>query len=83
MKLSKELKTNPMETANQLIKNMSMNNDIQIDVVKPGYINFLIKDTKKNNIISAINTNNDLLENCRANNKLNINVDHYKHYNEY
>ena len=75
MKLSKELKTNPMEIANQLIKNMSMNNDIQIDVVKPGYINFLIKDTKKNNIISAINSNNDLLENCRANNKLNINVE--------
>ena len=75
MKLSKELKTNPMEIANQLIKNMSMNNDIQIDVVKPGYINFLIKETKKNNIISAINSNNDLLENCRANNKLNINVE--------
>ena len=75
MKLSKELKTNPMEIANQLIKNMSMNSDMQIDVVKPGYINFLIKDTKKNNIISAINSNNDLLENCRANNKLNINVE--------
>ena len=75
MKLSKELKTNPMEIANQLIKNMSMNSDMQIDVVKPGYINFLIKETKKNNIISAINSNNDLLENCRANNKLNINVE--------
>jgi arginyl-tRNA synthetase len=75
MKLSKELKTNPMEIADQLIKNMSMNSDMQIDVVKPGYINFLIKETKKNNIISAINSNNDLLENCRANNKLNINVE--------
>ena len=75
MKLSKELQTNPMEIANQLIKNISMNNDIQIDIVKPGYINFLIKDMKKNNIISTINSNNDLLENCRSKNKLKINVE--------
>ena len=52
-----------------------MNNDIQIDIVKPGYINFLIKDMKKNNIISTINSNNDLLENCRSKNKLKINVE--------
>ena len=75
MKLAKELKINPIKIADQIVKNLSSFNDIQVDIVKPGYINFLVEDIKKNNIISLINKSDDLLKNCKAEKKLKINVE--------
>ena len=75
MKLAKELKINPVKIADQIVKNLSSFNDIQVDIVKPGYINFLVEDTKKNNIISLINKSDDLLKNCKTEKKLRINVE--------
>jgi len=75
MKLAKELKINPINIADQIVKNLSSFNDIQVDIVKPGYINFLVEDIKKNNIISLINKSDDLLKNCKTEKKLRINVE--------
>ena len=75
MKLSKELKKNPLEIAKNIAESIPKINDIKIDIVKPGYINFIINDKEKNNIISTINNSNDLLGHCRANKKLKINVE--------
>jgi arginyl-tRNA synthetase len=75
MKLAKELKINPIKIADQIVKNLSSFNDVQVDIVKPGYINFLVEDIKKNNIISLINKSDDLLKNCKTEKKLRINVE--------
>ena len=75
MKLAKELKENPMHIAQEITKNISKIDDIQIDIVKPGYINFIVNDKEKNNIISIINNGNDLLGHCKTNDKLKINVE--------
>ena len=48
MKLAKELKDNPMHIAEDIIKNIVKTKDFSISIVKPGYINFLIMDKKKN-----------------------------------
>ena len=75
MKLAKELKTSPMKISEEIIKNISITNDIQINVVRPGYINFLITDIKKNDIISIINNMDNLLLHCQSDDKKNINVE--------
>ena len=75
MKLAKELKINPIKIAGQIVKNLPSFNDIQVNIVKPGYINFLVEDIKKNNIISLINKSDDLLKNCKTEKKLRINVE--------
>ncbi|MEC7864382.1 MAG: arginine--tRNA ligase [Pseudomonadota bacterium] len=75
MKLAKELKINPIKIADKIVKNLSSFNDVQVDIVKPGYINFLVEDIKKNNIISLINESDDLLQNCKTEKKLRINVE--------
>lgn len=75
MKLSKELKKNPLDIAKNIAESIPKINDIKIDIVKPGYINFIINDKEKNNIISTINNSDDLLGHCRANKKLKINVE--------
>ena len=75
MKLAKELKENPIHIAQEIAKNISKTNDIQVEIVKPGYINFIVNDKEKNNIISIINNGNDLLGHCKTNDKLKINVE--------
>ena len=75
MKLAKELKDNPMHIAEDIIKNIVKTKDFSISIVKPGYINFLIMDKKKNNIIPMINNSDDLLSHCKTNNKKKINVE--------
>ena len=75
MKLAKELKENPIHIAQEIAKNISKTNDIQVEIVKPGYINFIVNDKEKNNIISIINNGNDLLDHCKTNDKLKINVE--------
>ncbi len=75
MKLAKELKINPIKIADQIVNNLSSSNDVRVDVVKPGYINFLVEDIKKNNIISLINKSDNLLQNCKTEKKLRINVE--------
>ena len=69
MKLAKELKSNPMHIAENIVKNILETKDINIDVIKPGYINFSIMDIKKNDIISIINNSKDLLSVCQTKNK--------------
>ena len=75
MKLAKELKINPIKIADQIVNNLSSSNDVRVDVVKPGYINFIVEDIKKNNIISLINKSDNLLQNCKTEKKLRINVE--------
>ena len=75
MKLAKELKINPIKIADQIVNNLSSSDDVRVDVVKPGYINFLVEDIKKNNIISLINKSDNLLQNCKTEKKLRINVE--------
>ena len=75
MKLAKKLKNNPMSIAKDIIKNIPETNDIKISIVQPGYINFLIMDKKKNDIIATINNCDDLLSECRTKNKKKINVE--------
>ena len=75
MKLAKKLKNNPMSIADDIVKNIPETNDIKISIVQPGYINFLIMDKKKNDIITTINNCDDLLSECRTKNKKKINIE--------
>ena len=75
MKLAKKLKNNPMSIADDTVKNIPETNDIKISIVQPGYINFLIMDKKKNDIITTINNCDDLLSECRTKNKKKINIE--------
>ncbi len=61
MKLAKELKINPIKIADQIVNNLSSSDDVRVDVVKPGYINFLVGDIKNINHISLINKSDKLL----------------------
>ena len=75
MKLAKKLRIKPLVIADEIVKNCTTTEDIKIDIIKPGYINFLITDVSKNNIISIINNSNNLLAHCKSNNKRKINVE--------
>ena len=39
-----ELKKNPLDIAKNIAESIPKINDIKIDIVKPGYINFIIND---------------------------------------
>ena len=49
MKLSKELNKNPMDIALGIVKKLQPTDLFSFEVAKPGYINFSIKNTQKNN----------------------------------
>ena len=40
--LAKKLKKNPIEIAEELVKNIKINQSIKIEIQKPGYLNFRI-----------------------------------------
>ena len=75
MKLAKLLKKNPTEIANKIIKSMDELDDIKFNVVKPGYINFLVKDSKRNNIISVINNTENLLSEYKTNKPKKVSIE--------
>ena len=47
LKLTKQLKKNPMIIAEEIVKNLPKNKNIKkIEIVKPGFINFWISDVQ-------------------------------------
>ena len=75
MKLAKILKKKPIDIAKTIISNIKNDDDIIVEVVKPGYINFSLKESKKNNIVVHINSSSDLLSDCKTDDPKRINVE--------
>ena len=67
MKLSKELNKNPMDIALGIVKKLQPTDLFTFEVAKPGYINFSIKNTQKNNIVADIIKSKDLLAPFKTN----------------
>jgi arginyl-tRNA synthetase len=60
MRISKELKSNPMDIAKDITSKYPKSEDIEkIDVVKPGFINFFFSDTYLLNTLNEILTKKD------------------------
>ena len=66
MKLSKVLKKDPMEIAKDILKDIKENDLCTYDIARPGYINFIIKDTKKNNIVLEILKNKNPIDSIKS-----------------
>ena len=66
MKLSKLLDEDPMEIAKDILKDIRENELCAYDIARPGYINFIIKDTKKNNIVLEILKNKNLIDSIKS-----------------
>ena len=66
MKLSKNLKKNPMDIAENIVDNIRDQEDFMISIAKPGYINFTLDKSKKNIIIKEILNTGDLLSSLQT-----------------
>ena len=75
MKLAKQLKINPMELAEKILSKIEKSDMCECSVAKPGYINFIIQNAKKNNIVKEILGSNDLLKSCKTDKSKKINVE--------
>ena len=75
MKLAKQLKMNPMEVADKILLQIEKSDMYECSVAKPGYINFVIKNTQKNNIVREILDSNNLLESCKTDQPKKINIE--------
>lgn len=59
LKLTKILKKNPFEIANEIVKNLPKNTDIEkVEVIKPGFINFWISNVQLINQLNKAANNN-------------------------
>lgn len=55
LKLTKQLKKNPLMIAEEIVKNLPKNNNIKkVEIVKPGFINFWIADVQLINRLTEI-----------------------------
>ena len=61
MKLAKQLHKSPVDIAEEIVKKIQPSDTLTFEVAKPGYINFTIKNSQKNNIVSEILESPDLL----------------------
>ena len=75
MKLAKQLKMNPMEVADKILLQIEKSDMYECSAAKPGYINFVIKNTQKNNIVREILDSNNLLESCKTDQPKKINIE--------
>ena len=75
MKLAKQLKMDPMEVADKILLQIEKSDMYECSAAKPGYINFIIKNTQKNNIVREILDSNNLLESYKTNQPKKINVE--------
>jgi len=75
MKLAKQLKMNPMEVADKILLKIEKSDMYESSTAKPGYINFIIKNTQKNNIVREILDSNNLLESCKTDQPKKINIE--------
>ena len=75
MKLSKKLNKDPMDIALGIVKELQPTDLFTFDVAKPGYINFSIKNTQKNNIVTDIIKSKDLLAPFKTNSPKKIHVE--------
>ena len=75
MKLAKQLKMNPMKVADKILLQIEKSDMYESSAAKPGYINFIIKNTQKNNIVREILDSNNLLESYKTNQPKKINVE--------
>ena len=64
MRLAKPLKKNPIQIAEEITKNLKAKNNYIVDIAKPGYINFSINISQKNNVVTEILNTNNLLAGC-------------------
>ena len=61
MKLAKQLNKKPIDIAEKIVKELQPSSALTFEVAKPGYINFTIENSQKNNIVSDILKSPDLL----------------------
>ena len=66
MKISKDMKKNPMEIAEKIKENFRDQKHFTISIAKPGYINFTIDSSQKNEIVSEILKKDDLLSSVKT-----------------
>tara|TARA_B100001057_G_scaffold218596_1_gene218747 strand:- start:17792 stop:19420 length:1629 start_codon:yes stop_codon:yes gene_type:complete len=66
MKISKDMKKNPMDIAEKIKENFRDQKHFTISIAKPGYINFTIDSSQKNEIVSEILRKNDLLSSVKT-----------------
>lgn len=66
MKISKDMKKNPMEIAEKIKENFRDQKHFTISIAKPGYINFTIDSSQKNEIVSEILEKDDLLSSVKT-----------------
>ena len=66
MKISKDIKKNPMEIAEKIKENFRDQKHFTISIAKPGYINFTIDSSQKNEIVSEILKKDDLLSSVKT-----------------
>ena len=75
MKLAKKLRMNPMDVADKILLQIEKSDMYESSVAKPGYINFIIKNAQKNNIIKEILNSNNLLESFKTDEPKKINIE--------
>ena len=75
MKLAKQLKMGPMKVADKILLQIEKSDMYESSTAKPGYINFIIKNTQKNNIVREILDSNNLLESCKTDQPKKINIE--------
>ena len=75
MKLAKTLKQNPEKIATAIVERIFGFEGIVVSIAKPGYINFRIDKNLKNNIVSEIVLEKDLLSCFKVNNPKKIHLE--------
>lgn len=75
MKLAKKLKMDPIDVADKILLQIEKSDMYESSVAKPGYINFIIKNAQKNNIIKEILNSNNLLESFKTDEPKKINIE--------
>ncbi len=68
MKLAKTLKVSPLQIAEKIMSNISDDRNYQVWVAKPGYINFTLNQSEKNNVVLEILNSDNLLSGVKAEN---------------
>tara|TARA_B100000029_G_scaffold262079_1_gene258269 strand:+ start:2175 stop:3782 length:1608 start_codon:yes stop_codon:yes gene_type:complete len=75
MKLAKILNQNPMDIAKEIVKVIKKTDLFTYDIAEPGYINFIVQETKKNNIVTEILNNKNLLGSIKTKNPKKIHLE--------
>lgn len=69
LKLAKILKRNPMDIANDIVSNTDLSNLKQIEIAKPGFLNFFFEEDNFSNVVKHILTRQEQYGNLPKKNR--------------